>query len=265
MARRAGVTPFSLQAAGPEGPHGSRHHPRTSPPRVHGHSQSQGSGPSHGIHSPRYGRTPVPGSMSAHGPPPGAPPGHGGSAVPPPPHAAIPAALRRESMPPRHQHYHHHLQPPSPNEAYGMPGPGLPPLQPGVSGGRGGMLPGVAELTTGISPYSTPAYSLSVPSASPVPSGTASPGPGHGGGHTLPPLSSAAYRHASPLPHSQHYQAHYQLQHYESAPSGGSTAGKRRASPEVMARETSRRRHQSPRHQQQQYDDGESSGSRRKG
>lgn len=34
-------------------------------------------------------------------------------------------------------------------------------------------LPGVAELTTGVSPYSTPAYSLSGASASP--SATASP------------------------------------------------------------------------------------------
>lgn len=58
------------------------------------------------------------------------------------------------------------------------PGPGLPPLQTGRERGGGGgagamQLPSVAELTTGISPYSTPAYSLGGVSASP--SATASP------------------------------------------------------------------------------------------
>ncbi|OIW27943.1 hypothetical protein CONLIGDRAFT_682951 [Coniochaeta ligniaria NRRL 30616] len=275
MARRAGVTPFSLQAPGPEGQHGTQlYHHRTSPSRGHGYSPSHGGGASHGMPSPRYGRTPVPGGMSAHGPPLGPPPGHGIGAVPPPPHATIPSpisgagtlAARRESIPPRHQHYHHHLQPPSPHEGYSMPGPGLPPLQPGGPGQGRGMLPGVAELTTGISPYSTPAYSLSVPSGSPVASGTASPGPG-GSGHTLPPLSS--YRHPSPLPPPHQYpqqqfqQQQYQPQQsYEPTPSS-TAAGKRRASPEVMARETSRRRHLDKQPRQQQYDDGDSSGSQR--
>ncbi|KAB5582672.1 myb-like DNA-binding domain-containing protein [Coniochaeta sp. 2T2.1] len=283
MARRAGVTPFSLQAPGPEGPQQPHH--RTSPSRGHGYSQSHSSVPSHGMLSPRYGRTPVPGSISGHGYP-GPPPSHGYGLVPPPLHATIPPpvsgggplAPHRESMPPRH-HQYHHLQPPSPKDQYGThPGPGLPPLQPGPPGqGRGGLLPSVAELTTGISPYNTPAYSLSVPSGSPVASGTTTPGLGGSGhGHTLAPLSS--YRHTSPLPPPHHYQQQQQQQyhqqqpqqqqHYEPGPSSSTAAGKRRASPEVMARETSRRRHldPQPRHQQeyeQQYDDGDSSGSHR--
>lgn len=282
MARRAGVTPFSLQAPGPEGPHGTQpYHHRNSPSRTHGHSPTHGGGPSHGMPSPRYGRTPVPGAMSAHGPPPGPPQGHGIGAVPPPPHANMPPSMsgagtlaaRRDSQPPRQHHYQYHLQSPSPHEGYSMPGPGLPPLQPGALGQGRGILPGVAELTTGISPYSTPAYSLSVPSGSPVASGTASPGPGgSSSSNTLPPLSS--YRHPSPLPPPpHHYQQQQQQQQYQpqqhqeqryEPPPSSSGAGKRRASPEVMARETSRRRHldRQPR-QQQQYDDGDSSGSQR--
>lgn len=260
MARRAGVTPFSLQTGGPEG---SQALHRTSPSRGHGYSPSYGVGPEHGMPSPGYGRTPVPRALSAHG----RPPSHGADVVPPPPHATIPPTLaaRRESLPPRHHHYQHHLQPPSPSDAYTIPGPGLPPIQPGAPGqGRGGMLPGVAELTTGISPYSTPAYSLSVPTASPAASGTASPGPG-ASGHSLPPLSSY-YRQPSPLAphqfHQQQQQQHPPSHHYEPAPTS-SVAGKRRASPEIMARETSRRRHLDPQTRQQHYDDGDSSGSQR--
>lgn len=269
MARRAGVTPFSLQTSGAEG---SQALHRTSPSRGHRHSPSYSTSLSHGIHSPRYGRTPVPGPMPAHVPP----PGHG-VGVPPPPYTAIspPAisggatiAARRESIPPRHHHYQHHLQPPSPQDPYSMPGPGLPPIQPGAPGqGRGGTLPGVAELTTGISPYSTPAYSLSVPTTSPAASSTASPGPG-GSGQSLPPLSSYYRQSPPPPPHQYHYQQQQQQQHqqpppqhYESSRSS-TAAGKRRASPEVMARETSRRRHLDP-HPRQQYDDGDSSGSQR--
>ncbi|KAH6687689.1 hypothetical protein EV126DRAFT_131819 [Verticillium dahliae] len=44
------------------------------------------------------------------------------------------------------------------------PGPGLAPIQSRVGAGGGigggGALPGLAELTTGVSPYSTPAYVL---------------------------------------------------------------------------------------------------------
>uniref|UniRef100_L2FRF8 Myb dna-binding domain protein n=1 Tax=Colletotrichum fructicola (strain Nara gc5) TaxID=1213859 RepID=L2FRF8_COLFN len=149
--------------------------------------------------SPRYSR-----------PPPGISPIPGGRVI----------AARRESIPGRPP------MGPDPNEGVqlagiGPPGgPGLAPIQ-GLPPGRGaGMLPGVAELTTGVSPYSTPAYAMGgMPTASPVPSARASPGP------LLPAL---------------HYPPH--------EPAGS----KRRASPgtEMGARETSRRRHLDPRQEE---------------
>ncbi|XXG97060.1 hypothetical protein Hte_003354 [Hypoxylon texense] len=65
------------------------------------------------------------------------------------------------------------------SEDYGYTHQGMPlaPIQTLNQPPRPGMLPGVNELTTGISPYSTPAYSLPMPSASPALSSTASPGP----------------------------------------------------------------------------------------
>lgn len=196
MARRAGVTPFSLNMSGND-PQGGQ---RASPPRGHGHghSQSQGSLPRDisGMPSPRYGRGP------------------GTPLIPPPMSAGRPLAARRESVPPRPPYGH-----PDPSElGYGMPGPsyGLAPIQTAnVGHGRGGMLPSVAELTTGVSPYSTPAYSVGVPSASPAHSATASPGP------LLPALSGY--------------------------PSLEPSGAKRRASPEMGLRETTRRRHLHPR------------------
>lgn len=207
MARRAGVVPFSLTAVNVDQP-GAGH--RHSPSRGHMHSQSQGSLPRDiGGPSPRYGR-----------PPPGISPIPGGRVI----------AARRESIPGR---------PPlgaDPNEGVQLagigpggpgggpgpgPGPGLAPIQ-GLPPGRGaGMLPGVAELTTGVSPYSTPAYAMGgMPTASPVPSARASPGP------LLPALHY-------PPPHE---------------PAGS----KRRASPgtEMGSRETSRRRHLDPRQEE---------------
>jgi hypothetical protein len=274
MARRAGVTPFSLQPGGPEGkqpyhrtPEGKQPYHRTSP--SDGHSPQYGGGPSHAAGSPHYGRTPVMMDISARLPP----PGHGASVVPPPPHAnvALPTlAARRDSIPRRHYQYQHHLRPPSPDDAYSVPGSTLPPIQPGaaVQGhGRAGALPGVVELTTGISPYSTPAYSLSLPTASPAASGTASPGPVPSG-QSLPPLSSY-YRQPSPLSRHQHqYQTQPRYaasQHYEAAAGGsvGTAAAKRRASPDVMARETSRRRHLEPQAGQQHYNEDDQSGSQR--
>lgn len=93
------------------------------------------------------------------------------------------------------------------------PGPGLPPIQPGRErGGGGGMqLPSVAELTTGVSPYSTPAYSLGGLSASP--SVTASP--------------RAQVLQAPSLGYS---------------PEGGGGSKRGRSSPD-SGRETTRRRH----------------------
>lgn len=92
------------------------------------------------------------------GPPPGRPLGQGPPRKEPgPPH--LPVHLEHaEGM-----GYVHHGGP-------------LAPIQ-SQSQLRPGMLPGLAELTTGVSPYSTPAYSIGVPSASPAQSATASPGP----------------------------------------------------------------------------------------
>ncbi|OHF00405.1 MYB DNA-binding domain-containing protein [Colletotrichum orchidophilum] len=196
MARRAGVVPFSLTAVNVDQPGGGHRH---SPSRGHMHTQSQPSLPRDiGGPSPRYGRPP----------PPGISPIPGGRAI----------AARRESVPGRP------LMGSDPNEMAGMGpgGPGLAPIQ-GLPPGRGGgMLPGVAELTTGVSPYSTPAYAMGgIPTASPVPSARASPGP------LLPALHY-------PPPHEQ-------------------AGAKRRASPgtEMMgSRETSRRRHMDPRQEE---------------
>ncbi|KXX76000.1 snRNA-activating protein complex subunit 4 [Madurella mycetomatis] len=212
MARRAGVVPFSLNMTSnePQGP------PRLSPSRGHGHSQSQGSLPRDlsGMHSPRYGRGPVAPMQPL---------------IPPPTPSGRPLSSRRESLPPRSSFG---SAPPEQAEyGYGpAPGYGLAPIQttglgPGQGGGgagqRGGtILPSVAELTTGVSPYSTPAYSIGgAPSASPIHSATASPGP------LLPALS--------PYPSLE--------------PAG---PAKRRASPDVgggSIRETTRRRHLHPR------------------
>lgn len=213
MARRAGVVPFSLTpAAGePTGMH------RASPSRGHGHSQSQGSLPRDisGIPSPRYGR-------GHHGPSPSAP------LIPPPIPGGRPLAARRDNMPPHRQSY---MPPELSDPGYALPGSsiGLAPIQTSsFSQGRGGMLPSVAELTTGVSPYSTPAYSIGVPSASPVHSATASPGP------YLPSLSS----YPPPMQQSQ-------SQQQESYGGGGKRRG---ASPEYQgsSRESSRRRQLQP-------------------
>ncbi|KAF2965953.1 hypothetical protein GQX73_g7638 [Xylaria multiplex] len=181
MARRAGVTPFSLSAQTLETTHGSS---RTS--SRHAHSSSQGGVSSREVgHGRGYAR---------------------GTALPP----ARPLVSRRDSLPT------HHLPPPPEHlevtYGYSHPHSGghLAPIQTQNPPPRPGMLPGVAELTTGVSPYSTPAYSIGVPSASPIHSATASPGP---------------------------YMAHY------SPLDPGSATSKRRRSPEGMPYETSRRRH----------------------
>ncbi|KAI0205503.1 hypothetical protein F4808DRAFT_236252 [Astrocystis sublimbata] len=181
MARRAGVTPFSLSAQTLETAHGA---PRSA---RHAHSSSQGGLP----RDPGHGR------------------GYGRSGTLPP---SRPLASRRDSLPT------HHLPPPPEHHevAYGYPplqgGGHLAPIQTHNPPPRPGMLPSVAELTTGVSPYSTPAYSMGMPSASPIHSATASPGP------YMPPLG---YPHLDPA-------------------SGGS---KRRRSPDGPPYETNRRRH----------------------
>ncbi|KAI1431754.1 hypothetical protein GGR50DRAFT_43091 [Xylaria sp. CBS 124048] len=191
MARRAGVTPFSLSAQTLETqtPHGS-----SRPSSRHVSASSQRSVPREMSQARGYGRS---------------------SGLPP---ARPLAASRRDSF------SSHHLPPPPEHVevpyGYSHPhrgGPLAPIQPPQTSSARPGMLPSVAELTTGVSPYSTPAYSVGMPSASPIHSNTASPGP------YMPPLGYAGLE-----------------------PSSGSSLSKRRRSQELLPHEASRRRHLEP-------------------
>ncbi|KAI0378265.1 hypothetical protein F5Y04DRAFT_152178 [Hypomontagnella monticulosa] len=138
IARRAGTTPFALSASTTEG--GSTTSPR------HNHSHSQGSL----VHNGRgYNR--------------------GGAAS-----SSRPLASRRESVP---HHVPTYTEQPPENYDYPVHGMPLAPIQTQAQPPRPGMLPGVAELTTGVSPYSTPAYALPPPNGSPIPGTTTSPGP----------------------------------------------------------------------------------------
>jgi hypothetical protein len=123
---------------------------RASPSHSHSHSQSQSSAMSTGSSSARYSRpaTAHSGSSSAKG-------SGGGS--------ARTIAARRDSTP-------RSVPPASPSD-----GMALAAIGGGMSMGmgRGGLLPSVAEMTTGVSPYNTPAYSTSMPMGG----GYSSPGP----------------------------------------------------------------------------------------
>ncbi|KAK4156671.1 snRNA-activating protein complex subunit 4 [Chaetomidium leptoderma] len=238
MARRAGVVPFSTNMTmnEPQGPQ------RISPTRGHAHSQSQGSLPRNltGLPSPRYTRGPPPLNI---------PP----LLIPPPTPTTTTAGSRsrRESLPPRHA-----FGPPLSDQLLQSDyasGYGLAPIQQqqqqhsphttttpvlgrdrGGSTSGGGMLPSVAELTTGVSPYPTPAYTIAPPPPNTTsPSGSGGGGGGSGSGSGLGSSSSL-------LP---------ALSPYPPPPPGGhlepAAAGKRRASPPDAgaSRETSRRRH----------------------
>ncbi|KAJ0154616.1 hypothetical protein HZ326_3087 [Fusarium oxysporum f. sp. albedinis] len=136
MARRAGVIPFSLAAVNVEGNNSHR----SSPSRSHIHSQPQVSMPRDlGAPSPRvvYNRPP------------------------PMPASSRTMVPRRESIPPPPPL----SMVPDPAEAQYVPGPGLAPIQNQPPPRTAGMLPGVAELTGGVSPYSTPA---AVPNMGPI-------------------------------------------------------------------------------------------------
>lgn len=210
MARRAGVVPFSL--ANPQ-----QDSNRSSPSRGHVHSHSQGSLPRNDPHLlSRFPRGAA--AHLAHHQQHAIQPSHPLTIPPPiptipppgPGRGSIPS--RRESMPPRPtppSEFLYETGPPA-------PGPGLPPIQSGRDrGGSGGMqLPSVAELTTGVSPYSTPAYSLGGVSGSP--SATASPRAPLMQGPPGPPLSYS--------------------------PEGGNSSKRGRSSPD-SGREATRRRH----------------------
>ncbi|KAI1340116.1 myb-like DNA-binding domain-containing protein [Xylariaceae sp. FL0016] len=237
MARRAGTTPFTLSAQTLEPSQGGA---RSSPRHIHGHGHTH----SHSASGRGYGRgtplTPTAGrplvsrrdSLPPH-PMPHHLPAHGDHHLHP--HAAeqqqhhqqqqhhAPETSYTLSYPPPHSHSHHQPPPSLPQPHHQQPPPhaGGGPLAPIQTQARPGFLPGVAELTTGVSPYSTPAYSQGVPSASPVHSATASPGP------YMPPLGYP------PLESSA-----------TSAGVAGGGGSKRRRSPETMPPEmASRRRH----------------------
>ncbi|KAJ3498829.1 hypothetical protein NLG97_g804 [Lecanicillium saksenae] len=142
MARRAGQTPFTLAAVNAEATS------RNSQLRGHAHSQSQES-------VGREMRASPP--QSSYG-------GVGGSRPPsvmsrrdaamsigpPPPH---PMASSVTAVPPQQQQP---PPPPPPGDYTYKLGPGLPPIQHQPQPRVPGPLPGVAELTTGVTPYSTP-------------------------------------------------------------------------------------------------------------
>ncbi|ROT40283.1 myb-like DNA-binding domain-containing protein [Sodiomyces alkalinus F11] len=194
MARRAGVVPFSLASASVDQGQGGA---RNTPSRRHAHSQSQGSVPRElSGATPRYGRAA------------GISPLTGGRTL----------TSRRESLLPPLSLPPPPTPPPivaDPNEGLpmGAAGSGLPPIHSHPPPRGQDSLPGLAELTTGVSPYNTPAYSMAPPGMSPGPPTKASPG------SFLPPVQ-------------------YQQPHEP-------TRYKRRASPgtDMGHRETSRRRH----------------------
>lgn len=174
MARRAGVVPFSLSSVTLDTP--SPGH-RVSPPRGHAHTLSHSGS---GLGDSRYSRPGPSHSIQ----------GSGGN-----PTRTI--AARRDSTP-------RSVPPPSPSD-----GLALAAIGGGMEMGRGmQMLPSVAEMTTGVSPYNSPAYAMSMPTGGHT--GYSSPGP------VLPAIGMMVM----PPRHDV----------------------KRRASPDMGPRETSRRR-----------------------
>jgi len=174
MARRAGVVPFSLSSASLDTP--SPGH-RVSPPRGHSHTSSLSSS---GLSSSPYTRAAPPHNIQGSGVI------HTRSTI-----------ARRDSTP-------RSVPPPSPSD-----GLALAAIGGGMEAARGTqMLPSVAEMTTGVSPYNTPAYAMSMPMGGHM--GYSSPGP------MLPAIGTMGM----PPRHD----------------------AKRRASPDMGLRETSRRR-----------------------
>ncbi|KAI6092722.1 hypothetical protein F4821DRAFT_277890 [Hypoxylon rubiginosum] len=146
IARRAGANLFNpnFSTSPSEGQHGgSKASPR------HSHSRSQGGSSREANLTRGYSR--------------------GGTSS-----SSRPLASRRESV-----SHHMTVYPEHPPEDYGYIHHGMPlaPIQTQHQSPRPGTLPGVNELTTGISPYSTPAYAMPIPTATSAPSSTASPGP----------------------------------------------------------------------------------------
>ncbi|KFA50310.1 hypothetical protein S40293_03314 [Stachybotrys chartarum IBT 40293] len=180
MARRAGVTPFSLAAVTIES--GQRNSPsRTSHGQIPPHTAMPRDLASQSPHN-IYATTPTMVSVSS------------GRAV----HS------RRDALPPPSS------APPTLvtdlGDTYYSAGPGLAPIHSQPQPRSAGLLPGVAELTTGVSPYTTPPSIHSAPMQ----------GPGVNSGPVFPP----AIPYASPE----------------------STRAKRRASPDMTYHELSQKR-----------------------
>ncbi|KAI1210420.1 uncharacterized protein F4807DRAFT_65622 [Annulohypoxylon truncatum] len=140
--RRAGVAqPFVMSPVTTDEPHGG---PRISTRHAHSHSHSHSQG---GL---SRNVTPGPGRGYERGEP---------------STSSRPLASRRESIPRHVPVYPEHVP-----ESYGYhqhtPMP-LAPIKTESQPPLPGMLPGVAELTTGVSPYNTMAYSIPSPSPGP--------------------------------------------------------------------------------------------------
>lgn len=143
MARRAGVVPFSLSNVALDAPPQGH---RATPSRGHAHShshssahsysQSQGSISTSSV-GPHFHRPTASQSSSSH---------MRGSSI----SSGRVIAARRDSTP-------RSVPPTSPNDGFALAAYGT-----GMATPRGSQfLPSVAEMTTGVSPYSTPAYTMS--------------------------------------------------------------------------------------------------------
>lgn len=177
MARRAGVVPFSLTSASLDGPPGGPGGGGSSRGHSHSHSNSSSSSSGRFQHQRSTHSQPMMGSSRS-------------------------IAARRDSTP-------RSAPPLSPSDGIAIAGIGGPMVNPT---GRGQQLPSVAEMTTGVSPYNTPAYSLNMG----ISQGYSSPGP------MLPPVLSGG---PGVMPGSGSYEV------------------KRRASPpDIDQRESTRRR-----------------------
>lgn len=206
MARRAGVVPFTLAAGNAEGGQGP---PRKSP------SRTQATAPPQGAHSREVAPKPTPVLQGRSQPILGQAPGAGNAqrrdvfikSAPPPP------ALAPAPTPPP--------PPPPPGPALGpikaeyseqpfgpVAGPGLAPIYTESRHRSLDQLPGIAELTTGVSPY------------------------GHSGGGQL--MGSG---HLTPGSH-----AGVPVSNLPAYPFPEPARHKRRASPEPEAREASHKR-----------------------
>lgn len=163
MARRAGVVPFSLSNVTLDTPPPGH---RTSPTRGHAHTHSHGSAHSHshshshsqsmGSSSSRYSRPNTSQSNASSN--------NNNMRNQP---ASRTIAARRDSTP-------RSVPPASPSDGIALAAIGGSGMQMPMPMGRGGpFLPSVAEMTTGVSPYTTPAYAMSMSMGG----GYSSPGP----------------------------------------------------------------------------------------